>query len=109
MKRLNVSIELIQVANHGVPAQTCQNVLKEAHAWFALPVTSLTLSCMISMHLCGLLLALSHNMQLCLLHKAAAITIDTVANAGIYQEADFDPSRHTLQGLSAARCQCDSL
>ncbi|KAL3151731.1 hypothetical protein ABBQ38_012710 [Trebouxia sp. C0009 RCD-2024] len=25
------------VANHGVPAQTCQNVLKEAHAWFALP------------------------------------------------------------------------
>ncbi|DBA89756.1 TPA: hypothetical protein ACH3X2_004633 [Trebouxia sp. C0005] len=25
------------VANHGVPAQTCQKVLQEAHAWFALP------------------------------------------------------------------------
>lgn len=30
----------VQVANHGVPTQTCQNVLKEAHAWFALPVTA---------------------------------------------------------------------
>lgn len=25
------------VANHGVPTQTCQAVLQEAHAWFALP------------------------------------------------------------------------
>ena len=30
---------MMQVANHGVPTQACQNVLKEAHAWFALPVT----------------------------------------------------------------------
>ena len=38
VKWLDIYFEIIQVANHGVPAQTCQNVLKEAHAWFALPV-----------------------------------------------------------------------
>lgn len=36
--RLIVVINLMQVANHGV--QTCQKVLKEAHAWFALPVST---------------------------------------------------------------------
>ena len=60
VKRLNVSCETIQVANHGVPGKTCHNVLKEAHAWFALPVPSLMLSCVKSMHLCKLLLMLSH-------------------------------------------------